>query len=102
MWTMVTMDDAPWWRSAGGMPPSYPNYCATWIERSPTEGRSFSTTPNATTAQHGSEGTRFPMSTMPGEQVTTCSPQMGPETLPSRVGEFGSIGPDGVGGSARA
>ena len=73
MWTTVTMDNGVLVAIGGGwnLPPSYPNYCATWIEITGTEGSLFlDDTQRDNWLNTVSEGTRFPMSTMPGEQVT--------------------------------
>jgi predicted dehydrogenase len=85
MWTTVTMDNGVLVAIGGGwnLPPSYPNYCATWIEITGTEGSLFlddSQRDNWLNTVAG--GTQFPMSTMPGEQVDhVFAGQMGPETL---------------------
>ena len=85
MWTTVTMDDGALVAIGGGwnLPPSYPNYCATWIEITGTEGSLFlDDTQRDNWLNTVAEGTRFPMSTMPGEQVDhVFAGQMGPETL---------------------
>ncbi len=85
MWTTVTMDDGTLVAIGGGwnLPPSYPNYCATWIEITGTEGSLFlDDTQRDNWLNTVAEGTRFPMSTMPGEQVDhVFAGQMGPETL---------------------
>jgi predicted dehydrogenase len=85
MWSTVTMDNGMLVIIGGGwnLPPSYPNYCTTWVEITGTEGSLFL---DDTHREHWlntvSEGTRFPMSTMPGEQVDhVFAGQMGPETL---------------------
>ncbi len=43
MWTTVTMDNGVLVVIGGGwnLPPSYPNFCATWIEITGTEGALF-------------------------------------------------------------
>jgi predicted dehydrogenase len=85
MWTTVTMDTGVLVAIGGGwnLPPSYPNYCATWIEITGTEGSLFlddSQRDNWLNTVAG--GQQFPMSTMPGEQVDhVFAGQMGPETL---------------------
>lgn len=85
MWNTVTMDDGTLVVIGGGwnLPPSYPNYCATWIEITGTEGSLIlddTQRDNWLNTMEG--GTRFPMSTMPGEQVDHMyAGQMGPETL---------------------
>ena len=85
MWSTVTMDDGTLVAIGGGwnLPPSYPNYCATWIEITGTEGSLFlDDTQRDNWLNTVAEGTRFPMSTMPGEQVDhVFAGQMGPETL---------------------
>ncbi|WP_424934256.1 Gfo/Idh/MocA family protein [Amaricoccus macauensis] len=85
MWNTVTMDDGTLVVIGGGwnLPPSYPNYCATWIEITGTEGSLIlddTQRDNWLNTMEG--GTRFPMSTMPGEHVDHMyAGQMGPETL---------------------
>jgi myo-inositol 2-dehydrogenase/D-chiro-inositol 1-dehydrogenase len=85
MWTTVTMDNGVLVAIGGGwnLPPSYPNYCATWIEITGTDGSLFlDDTQRDNWLNTVSEGTRFAMSTMPGEQVDhVFAGQMGPETL---------------------
>jgi len=85
MWSTVTMDNGVLVAIGGGwnLPPSYPNYCATWIEITGTEGSLFlDDTQRDNWLNTVQEGTRFPMSTMPGEQVDhVFAGQMGPETL---------------------
>src|SRR3979411_989896 len=85
MWSTVTMDNGVLVAVGGGwnLPPSYPNYCAAWIEITGTEGSLFlDDTQRDNWLNTVSEGTRFPMSTMPGEQVDhVFAGQMGPETL---------------------
>jgi myo-inositol 2-dehydrogenase/D-chiro-inositol 1-dehydrogenase len=85
MWSIVTMDNGVLVAIGGGwnLPPSYPNYCATWIEITGTEGSLFlDDTQRDNWLSTVQEGTRFPMSTMPGEQVDhVFAGQMGPETL---------------------
>lgn len=85
MWTTVTMDNGMLVVIGGGwnLPPSYPNFCGTWIEITGTEGALFlDDTHRDKWLNTVSEGTQYPMSTMPGEQVDhVFSGQMGPETL---------------------
>src|SRR6202171_1193434 len=85
MWTTVTMDNGMLVAIGGGwnLPPSYPNYCATWIEITGTEGSLFlDDTHRDNWLNTVAGGTRFPMSTMPGEHVDhVFAGQMGPETL---------------------
>ena len=85
MWSVVTMDNGVLVAVGGGwnLPPSYPNYCATWIEITGTEGSLFlDDTQRDNWLNTVSDGTRFPMSTMPGEQVDhVFAGQMGPETI---------------------
>jgi len=85
MWTTVTMDDGTLVVIGGGwnLPPSFPNYCATWIEITGTEGALIL---DDTARDHWmntvADGTHFPMSTMPGEHVGhVFAGQMGPETI---------------------
>ncbi len=85
MFTTVTMDNGVVVMIGGGwnLPPSYPNYCSTWIEITGTEG---ALTLDDTARDHWlntvSGGQQFPMSTMPGEQVgDVFAGQMGPETI---------------------
>ena len=85
MWSIVTMDDGTMVSIGGGwnLPPSYPNYCATWIEITGSEGALFlDDTQRDNWLNTMSGGTQFPMSTMPGEQVDhVFAGQMGPETI---------------------
>jgi predicted dehydrogenase len=85
MWTTVTMDNGMLVVIGGGwnLPPSYPNYCATWIEITGTDGALIlDDTQRDNWLNTVQEGTRFPMSTMPGEQVDhVFAGQMGPETI---------------------
>jgi predicted dehydrogenase len=85
MWSTVTMSDGALVAIGGGwnLPPSYPNYCATWIEITGTEGSLFlDDTQRDNWLNTVQEGTRFPMSTMPGEHVDhVFAGQMGPETI---------------------
>lgn len=85
MWSTVTMDNGVVVAIGGGwnLPPSYPNYCATWIEITGTEGSLFlDDTQRDNWLNTVQDGTRFPMSTMPGEQVDhVFAGQMGPETI---------------------
>jgi myo-inositol 2-dehydrogenase/D-chiro-inositol 1-dehydrogenase len=85
MWSTVTMDNGVLVAIGGGwnLPPSYPNYCATWIEITGTDGSLFlDDTQRDNWLNTVADGTQFPMSTMPGEQVDhVFAGQMGPETL---------------------
>ena len=85
MFTTVTMDNGTAVMIGGGwnLPPSYPNYCATWIEITGTEGSLFLDDTQRdnwlNTVAHGQE---FTMSTMPGEWVDNVfAGGMGPETI---------------------
>jgi len=85
MWSIVTMDNGVVVTLGGGwnLPPSYPNYCATWIEITGTDGALML---DDTARDHWlntvSGGTQFTMSTMPGEHVDhVFAGQMGPETI---------------------
>jgi predicted dehydrogenase len=84
-WSIVTMDNGVVVTVGGGwnLPPSYPNYCGTWIEITGTEGALIL---DDTARDHWLNtvegGTQFAMSTMPGEHVDhVFAGQMGPETL---------------------
>jgi len=85
MWTTVTMDNGILVVIGGGwnLPLSYPNYCATWVEITGTEGALvLDDTHRDSWLNTVQDGTRFPMSTMPGEQVDhVFAGQMGPETI---------------------
>lgn len=85
MWNTVNMDNGTLVVIGGGwnLPPSYPNYCATWIEITGTEGSLvLDDTSRDNWLNLAEGGTQFPMSTMPGEHVDHMyAGQMGPETL---------------------
>jgi len=85
MWSTVTMDNGVLVSIGGGwnLPPSYPNYCATTIEITGTEGSLFlDDTQRSNWLNTMKEGTQYPMSTMPGEWVDhVYAGQMGPETM---------------------
>lgn len=85
MWSTVTMDDGTLVVVGGGwnLPPSYPNYCGTWIEITGTEGALIlDDTSRDNWLNTVANGTEFPMSTMPGEHVDHMfAGQMGPETI---------------------
>ena len=85
MWSIVTMDNGTMVTIGGGwnLPPGYPNFCSTWVEIAGTEGALLlDDTHRDVWLNTISEGTRFPMSTMPGEQVDhVFAGQMGPETI---------------------
>jgi predicted dehydrogenase len=85
MWSIVTMDNGVLVTIGGGwnLPPSYPNFCSTWVEITGTEGALvLDDTHRDTWLNTVADGTRFPMSTMPGEQVDhVFAGQMGPETI---------------------
>jgi myo-inositol 2-dehydrogenase/D-chiro-inositol 1-dehydrogenase len=85
MWSIVTMDNGIVVTIGGGwnLPPSYPNYCATWVEITGTEGALIlDDTHRDNWLNTVADGTHFPMSTMPGEQVDhVFAGQMGPETI---------------------
>ncbi len=85
MWSIVTMDNGLVVVFGGGwnLPPGYPNFCTTWIEITGTDGALFLDDSHRdvwlNTVENGSQ---FPMSTMPGEQVDhVFAGQMGPETI---------------------
>src|SRR5262249_24238676 len=81
----VTMDDGTLVVIGGGwnLPPSYPNYCSTWMEITGTEGALIlDDTHRDNWLNTGQGHTQYPMSTMPGEQVDhVFAGQMGPETI---------------------
>ena len=85
MWSIVTMDNGMVVTIGGGwsLPESFPNYCSTWVEIHGTEGSLvLDDTHRDNWLNTVSGHTRFPMSTMPGEQVDhVFAGQMGPETL---------------------
>ena len=85
MWSIVTMDNGMLVTIGGGwnLPPSYPNFCSTWVEITGTEGALIlDDTHRDAWLNTVADGTRFPMSTMPGEQVDhVFAGQMGPETI---------------------
>jgi myo-inositol 2-dehydrogenase/D-chiro-inositol 1-dehydrogenase len=85
MWTTVTMDSGLVVVVGGGwnLPPSYPNYCATWVEITGTDGALvLDDSHRDVWLNTVADGTRFPLSTMPGEQVDhVFAGQMGPETI---------------------
>lgn len=85
MWSTITMDDGTLVVIGGGwnLPPSYPNYCGTWIEITGTEGALIlDDTSRDNWLNTVAEGTQYPMSTMPGEHVDHMfAGQMGPETI---------------------
>jgi myo-inositol 2-dehydrogenase/D-chiro-inositol 1-dehydrogenase len=85
MFTTVTMDNGAAVMIGGGwnLPPSYPNYCATWIEITGTEGSLFlDDTQRDNWLNTQKDGQQFPMSTMPGEWVDNVfAGGMGPETI---------------------
>jgi myo-inositol 2-dehydrogenase/D-chiro-inositol 1-dehydrogenase len=85
MWNTVNMDNGTLVVVGGGwnLPPSYPNYCATWIEITGTDGALILDDTSRDNWLNTVEGhTQFPMSTMPGEHVDHMyAGQMGPETL---------------------
>jgi myo-inositol 2-dehydrogenase/D-chiro-inositol 1-dehydrogenase len=85
MFSTVTMDNGVVVMIGGGwnLPPSYPNYCATWIEITGTEGALIlDDTQRDNWLNTVTSGQQFPMSTMPGEQVgEVFAGGMGPETI---------------------
>jgi predicted dehydrogenase len=85
MWSIVTMDNGLVVVFGGGwnLPPGYPNFCTTWVEITGTEGALFLDDSHRGVWLNTVEnGTQFPMSTMPGEQVDhVFAGQMGPETI---------------------
>ena len=85
MFTTVTMDNGVVVMIGGGwnLPPSYPNYCATWIEITGTDGSLFlDDTQRDNWLNTEKRGQEFPMSTMPGEWVDhVFAGGIGPETI---------------------
>jgi myo-inositol 2-dehydrogenase/D-chiro-inositol 1-dehydrogenase len=85
MFTTVTMDNGVVVMIGGGwnFPPSYPNYCSTWIEITGTDGALvLDDTQRDNWLNTEKRGQEFPMSTMPGEQVgEVFAGGMGPETI---------------------
>jgi len=85
MWSTVTMDNGVLVSIGGGwnLPPSYPNYSATTIEITGTEGSLFlDDTQRSNWLNTMKDGTQYPMSTMPGEWVDhVYAGQMAPETM---------------------
>ena len=85
MFTTVTMDNGVVVMIGGGwnFPPSYPNYCSTWIEITGTEGAlMLDDTQRDNWLNTVKRGQEFPMSTMPGEWVDhVFAGGMGPETI---------------------
>ena len=79
------MDDGTLVVIGGGwnLPPSYPNFSSTWIEITGTEGALIlDDTHRDNWLNTVKNGTQYPMSTMPGEQVDhVFAGQMGPETI---------------------
>ncbi|MFP3913658.1 MAG: Gfo/Idh/MocA family protein [Actinomycetota bacterium] len=69
---VVTMDDGVTVTIGAGwsLPPGYPNYSATWIEFLGTDGALMMDASHKDIVLHTmSDGTQFPLSTMPGEFV---------------------------------
>ncbi|HUG76996.1 MAG TPA: Gfo/Idh/MocA family oxidoreductase [Burkholderiales bacterium] len=71
-WITVTMDNGVSFVIGGGwsLPPGYPNYSSTWIEFLGTDGALFIDNSHRDVSLSTlKDGTVYPMSTMPGEQV---------------------------------
>jgi predicted dehydrogenase len=85
MWSIVTMDNGMVVVFGGGwnLPPGYPNFCTTWIEITGTDGALFlDDSHREVWLNTVTNGSQYPMSTMPGEQVDhVFAGQMGPETI---------------------
>jgi len=85
MWTTVTMDSGALVVIGAGwnLPPGYPNFSSTWVEITGTEGALIlDDTHRDVWLNTTEQGTVFPMSTMPGEQVDhVYAGAMGPETI---------------------
>ena len=91
MWTTVTMDNGVLVAIGGGwnLPRAIPTTAPPGSRSPARRARCSSTIRSATTGSTTvADGTRFPMSTMPGEQVDhVFAGQMGPETHPfPRIG----------------
>src|SRR4030095_6706614 len=85
MFSIITMDNGVAVMIGGGwnFPPSYPNYCSTWIEITGTEGALvLDDTQRDNWLNTTARGQESPMPTMPGEQVgDVFAGGMGPETI---------------------
>jgi predicted dehydrogenase len=85
MFTTVTMDNGVVVMIGGGwnFPPSYPNYCSTWIEITGVDGALvLDDTQRDNWLNTEKRGQEFPMSTMPGEMVDhVFAGGIGPETI---------------------
>src|SRR5262249_48795714 len=85
MFTIVTMDNGVVVMIGGGwnLPPSYPNYFATWVEITRTDGALvLDATQRDNWLNTERRGQEFPMSSMPGEMVDhVFAGGMGPETI---------------------
>jgi len=85
MWSTVTMDNGVLVVIGGGwnLPPGWPNFCSTWMEITGTEGAlMLDDTHRDNWLNTVKDGSQFPMSSMPGEQVDhVFAGQMGPETI---------------------
>ena len=85
MFTTVTMDNGVVVMIGGGwnFPPSFPNYCSTWIEITGVDGALvLDDTQRDNWLNTEKRGQEFPMSTMPGEQVDhVFAGGIGPETI---------------------
>ena len=69
---VITMDDGVTVTIGAGwsLPPGYPNYSSTWIEFLGTDGALMMDATHKDIVMHTmKDGTRFPLSTMPGEYV---------------------------------
>src|ERR1700687_979913 len=85
MFTTVRSEESRVVMIGGGwnFPPSYPNYCSTWIEITGTEGAlTLDDTQRDNWLNTAKRGQEFAMSTMPGEWVDhVYAGGIGPETL---------------------
>jgi predicted dehydrogenase len=85
MFTTVTMDNGVVVMIGGGwnFPPSFPNYCSTWIEITGIDGAlTLDDTQRDNWLNTEKRGHEFPMSTMPGEWVDhVFAGGIGPETI---------------------
>src|SRR5260370_7314487 len=84
MWTTVTMDSGLVVVVGGGwnLPPSYPNYCATWVEITGTDGALvLDDTHRDVWLNTVAARTPFPLSTMPTDQSDhVFTPPIRPQT----------------------
>lgn len=71
-WILITLDDGTTLSVGAGwiLPIGYPNYCQTWIEIIGTEGTlTIDDTHKEVSLNTSKDGVRYPMSSMPGEEL---------------------------------